>query len=73
METDRTMSSTNGRLISLVEAAGRLGVCPRTMRRLAEAGSVPVVEVGRRQKVDPQQLEAWIADGGVIRNKRGRR
>jgi excisionase family DNA binding protein len=48
-------------LISIPKAAAALGVSLDTMRREIAAGGVPIVRVGQRDLLDPDDLEAWRA------------
>lgn len=51
--------------LTLAEVAERLGVCLKTARRLAHEGRLPVVRVGARLRVAPDQFAAWAAAGGT--------
>lgn len=56
------------RLLSLPEAAERLGVSVHHLRRLIEAGEVAFVRLGaRRILVEPAELEALVARNRRIR------
>lgn len=49
------------RLISLAEAAERLDVCPRTLRRYISAGRVTAYRIGPRLiKIDPNELDQMV-------------
>lgn len=48
-------------LMTVPGAADHLGVSVRTLRRLIERGDLPSVRVGRSRRVDPEDLEAYIA------------
>ena len=57
-------------LLSIPELAHRLGVTKAYVYQLIKArklGSPLVVQVGTRYKVNPQELERWIASGGHFR------
>lgn len=51
-------------LIQANEAAARLGVSLQRIYELTRLGLVPAVRLGRSIRFDPQQLEAYISDGG---------
>ncbi|WP_175577843.1 helix-turn-helix domain-containing protein [Mongoliimonas terrestris] len=48
--------------MSLGDAARVLGVSVKTLRRLYEAGELPVVRIGRQIRVTPSDLDRFIAD-----------
>ena len=52
------------RLFTIREAAARLGVGEWRAYQLARIGVLPVVRLGRSIRVDPEQLDAFIARGG---------
>ncbi|SKR54866.1 Gene 36 protein (Gp36), probable excisionase [Mycobacteroides abscessus subsp. massiliense] len=53
----RSASSPRLRLISIAEAAERLDVCPRTIRRYIAAGRFTAYRIGPRLiKIDPDEL-----------------
>lgn len=41
-----------------------LDTSAQRVRRLCHAGVIPYVRVGRRILFDPDQIEAWIKNGG---------
>lgn len=47
--------------LSVDEAAGLLGVAPRTLRSMIAAGTFPTLRIGRRVLVPRAGLDAWIA------------
>jgi excisionase family DNA binding protein len=51
-------------LLTDSDAAWQLGVSARTVRRLRTEGTLPVVLVGRRRFVRPEDLAAFVANGG---------
>lgn len=53
-------SSPPSQLIDIVEAAARLGVPVRHVRRLVAERRVPYVKWGARLHFDPQELDEWI-------------
>lgn len=53
--------ATYGRLFTIVEAATRLSISPRSLQGIIAAGRIPVVRIGRRVAVHPDDLEAFIA------------
>ena len=48
------------RLLALELAARYLGISQRTLRRHTDAGSIPVVRIGRSVRYDLHALDAWI-------------
>ncbi len=57
-------------MMSPAEVAGVLGVNARTVRRLIAEGSIPGVRVGRVYRIDPGDLQQFIAAGGTIGHDR---
>lgn len=51
-------------LMTLRDAARRLGIGYAYAAELARRGIIPSVRLARTVRVDPQQLERWISDGG---------
>jgi excisionase family DNA binding protein len=47
-------------MISTIDAATLLGVRPRTVRALIDAGDLAAYKVGRVIKVRPEDLEAFL-------------
>jgi excisionase family DNA binding protein len=56
------------RLLTLAEAADRLGTSVRFIRRLIAERRIAFVKVGRHVRIDPADLEAFIAAGRVEAN-----
>lgn len=53
----RDVSPANGpQLVTIAEAAKRLDVNPRTVRRRIAAGELPVIHVGRSVRIDIRAL-----------------
>ena len=48
-------------LIDVDSASRRLGVCSKTLRRLAAQGQVPLVRVGRAVRFDPADLDEFVS------------
>ena len=48
------------------EAAERLNVTLRFIRRLCHERRVPYTKVGKLVRFDPDELEAWIADHRIV-------
>lgn len=62
------MSSGEPSVLSLMtvdEAAARLGVSVRFVRRLVAERRIPFVKVGKFVRFDPADLEEWIDDHRV--------
>ncbi|MCL6443151.1 MAG: helix-turn-helix domain-containing protein [Alicyclobacillus sp.] len=53
------------RLLTIKEAAQRLGVSDESLYVLARQGRFPIVRIGRSIRVDPEKLQAWIEQGGT--------
>ena len=51
------------RLLSISEAAEMLGVCPDTIRRLADKGKLKIVRVARRVLVPVEEIDRIAAQG----------
>jgi len=54
-------------LLTLHEAAETLRLSPRTLQRLIRIGELPVIRIGGRTLVRPDDLDALI-----VRSRRGR-
>jgi excisionase family DNA binding protein len=55
------------RLLSVVEAADRLGVSQQTIRAWIRAGYLVAVKAGRRVLLDERDLEAFIETHKQVR------
>lgn len=53
------------RLLDVDDAAVRLGVTVRFIRRLVAERRIPYIKVGKFVRFDPADLEAWIDDHRV--------
>jgi excisionase family DNA binding protein len=60
-EQDRKME----RLLTVEEAAGRLGTSTRFVRRLIFERRIAFVKVGRHVRICPADLDAFIAAGRI--------
>lgn len=47
-------------LLTPIEAARALSVCPRTLWALTHHGQIPFVRIGRLVRYSPGALQAWI-------------
>jgi excisionase family DNA binding protein len=56
------------KLLSVEEAAERLGTSVRFIRRLIAERRIAFVRVGRHVRIDPDDLEAFITAGRVEAN-----
>jgi excisionase family DNA binding protein len=56
------------RLLTVEEAAERLGTSVRFLRRLIAERRIAFVRVGRHVRIDPADLEAFIVAGRVEAN-----
>lgn len=48
-------------LLTYADVAAQLQVSLRTVRRLADAGELAVIRIGRAVRVDPRDLERFLA------------
>ena len=53
------------RLLTVEEAAGRLGTSTRFVRRLIFERRIAFVKVGRHGRITPGDLDAYVAAGRV--------
>ncbi len=56
---------TNNRLLRISEVAEHLNVSVNRAYEIARSGLLPAVRIGRRVRVDSDQLQAWVAAGGT--------
>jgi excisionase family DNA binding protein len=59
------------RLLSDGEAAGLLGIHPKTLQRLARVGEIPAHRIGRSWRYRASEIDAWLnsTNGGVQSNR----
>ena len=50
-------------LLTVEQAAERLGTSVRFIRRLRTEGRIPVVKLGKQVRIDSTDLDAYIAAG----------
>jgi excisionase family DNA binding protein len=60
--------TVDNKLLTVEEAAERLGTSVRFARRLIAERRIAFVKVGRHVRIDPADLEAFIAAGRVEAN-----
>ena len=63
-----TPAVPSGRLLRIPDAAARLAVSPRTVRRMIASGRLPAVRLGRVVRLREEDLAALLASsviGGV--------
>ena len=53
------------RLLTVEEAAGRLGTSTRFVRRLVFERRIAFVKVGRHVRIAPEDLDAFVAAGRI--------
>jgi excisionase family DNA binding protein len=53
------------RLLTVEEAAGRLGTSTRFVRRLIFERRIAFVKVGRHVRITPKDLDAFVAAGRI--------
>jgi excisionase family DNA binding protein len=58
-------SDREPRLVDISEAAERLGVPIRFMRRLVDERRIPFHKIGRYVRFDPADLEHFVKEGRV--------
>lgn len=51
-------------LLTVAETAQLLNVSEDRVYRMARAGILPIVKVGRLTRINKEQLNQWIASGG---------
>ena len=61
------------RLLTVEEAAGRLGTSTRFVRRLIFERRIAFVKVGRHVRISPADLDAFIEAGRVTALRRRRK
>lgn len=49
-------------LIDCVQAGEILGICPKTVKRMAGKGRLPAMKVGRVWRFRETELDSWIAE-----------
>jgi excisionase family DNA binding protein len=54
------------RLLSMSEVAALIGCSKPTLRLMVRDGSLPVIRIGRRLKVDELKLTEWLDRGGAF-------
>lgn len=59
------------RPLNIAEAADRLGVTPRFVRRLVAERRIPFLKVGRHVRFDPDDIDAFLAAGRVEAQRNG--
>ena len=60
--------SMNGLLLSIQDTAKQLNVSVRTVRRMIEAGELPVVRVRRSVRIPANALETWVEKQATLEN-----
>lgn len=48
-------------LLTVTEVAETLSISEKTVRRLIDAGELPVIKLGRLVRIDPRDLDRFIA------------
>ena len=56
--------------LTVEEVAGRFGVNPTTVYRLAQRGTLPGFKVGNQWRFSRQMLELWVADQVTVERMR---
>lgn len=64
---------TSGETISTREAALRLGITPRAVRRAAQSGELPAIRVNRRWRLLREPFDRLLSDGLGGQSNRGGR
>jgi excisionase family DNA binding protein len=60
------MSDLPNRLLTIAEAADRLGLHHGTVRRAVARGELPAMKLCSRIRIDPQELEQWIERNRIV-------
>jgi len=63
--------ATNRRLLEVSQAAHRLKACDEFVRRLLREGKLAGIRLGKRWRVDPVDLEAFIEANRIRSDRRG--
>ena len=56
-------------VLTLREAAAFLRCSPDTVKRRARAGDLPASKIGRAWRFRREDLDAWLANGGTLRER----
>ena len=56
------MMENKPRFITVKEAAGITGICPDSIRKLAQQDGFPCVRIGRRYVINENKLYEWMED-----------
>ena len=56
--------------LTVEEVAGRFGVNPTTVYRLAQRGTLPGFKVGNQWRFSRQMLELWVTDQVTVERMR---
>lgn len=51
-------------LLTVPEVSEHLKISEARVRELGRLGLLPIVRLGRQVRIDPERLDAWIAEGG---------
>ena len=54
-------------LLTLLQVSGQLNVSVRTVRRLIDAGQIPIVRIGNSVRISAAQLQGYILSHTEIR------
>ena len=54
------LSHVSPQLLKIAQAAERLQISPRTIRRLIDACTLPVLRIGRSVRIQPEDLAALL-------------
>lgn len=60
MPLELAVSGAGGRLLEVAHVAHRLSVCHEFVRRLIRDRKLKAIRMGRRWRIDPADLEAYI-------------
>ena len=63
--TNRKPLEPIGRPLTIDEAADRMNVTPRFIRRLVAERRISYIKAGRHVRIDSEDLDAWIAERRV--------
>ena len=62
MTTNPKTGDAASRLLTIADTAERLNVSPRTVRRLIDAGQLPIIRIGRAVRIAEDDLERAVAE-----------
>jgi excisionase family DNA binding protein len=56
-------------LLSVAQAAERLNVNEKTVRRLIHSGRLPALKVGAAVRIDASTLDGWLSSNAITKER----